>query len=280
MNPLNEATNITYKAEKELLRKLHKEYSRAYTNAYKELKDTMSKMPKGKLTQADMMKYDRLDKLIKNIQVEMKSAGAIQDFQMKTYLKNAYEVNYYHTGYAVDSTLGIKTGFSAVDRKQVEAVINNPLMKIAIDDNKVQVLQDIQRTLTQSVVQGEGIQDTAKKLKDRIDVSLSRATRIVRTETTKVMAKARVDGMERVAKAGIEIQKEWVATLDNRTREEHEELDGERVGVDENFSNGSPSPDEVNCRCTVVTYFPQYSVDKKDTYGYENYKDWKKQNGI
>lgn len=280
MKIFDEATKLTHRQEKALLKKMQREFSIAYTNAYKELSKMMDKMPDGKLSQAEMMKYDRLNKLIKNIQSEIKKAETLQDFQLKTYLKNAYEINYYHTGYMVDSTLGIKTGFSAVDRKQVNAMINNPLLKIAIDDNKVKVYQDIQRTLTQSVVQGDGIRETSKKLKKRIDVSLSRAELIVRTETTKTMAKARVDGMERVERAGIEIQKEWVATLDERTREEHEELDGERVGIDEPFSNGSMSPDEPNCRCTVVTYFPEYSKDRKDTYGYSDYNDWKRQNGI
>lgn len=280
MKILNDAEKLTHKEETKLIRRLQREYSRAYTNAYKELRKIMDKMPDGKLSQVEMMKYDRLDKLIKNIQSEMRASGTIQDFQMKTYLKNAYEVNYYHTGYVVDKTLGIKTGFSAVDRKQVEAMINNPLMQIAIDDNKAKVLQDIRRTLTQSVVNGEGIRDTASRLKDKIDSSLWKAEQIVRTETTKVMAKARVDGMERVEKAGIKVQKEWVATLDDRTREEHQELDGEIVDMGERFSNGEEYPNDVNCRCSVVAYFPDYSRDRKDTNEYANYRDWKRQNNI
>lgn len=281
----NQATKLTYAEEKKLLNELQHEFSIAYTNAYKELKDIMDKMD-GQLSQPNMMKYSRLDKLIKNIQDEVGRLGRVQDFQMKTYLKNAYEINYYHAGYSVDSTLGIKTGFSAIDRKHIDAMINNPLMNIAIADNKATVKMDIARALTQSVVKGEGIRDTSRRLKDRLDISLGRAERIVRTETTKVMAKARTDGMERVEKAGIKVMKEWVATLDDRTRDSHADLDGKRVGINEYFKPGLFNPgdgdaeESINCRCSTVVYFPEYSKDRKDEYGYENYNDWKKQNGI
>lgn len=286
-NIFDGAEKLTYQQEKALLKRMQREFSIAYTNGYKEIRKLIDKMPDGKLTQAEMMKYDRLNKLIKNIQDEVMRAERVQDFQMKTYLKDAYEINYYRTGYAVDSTLGVKTGFSAVDRKQVEVMINNPLLNIAIADNKARVQQDIARTLTQSVVNGEGIRDTARKLKDRIDVSLARAERIVRTETTKTMNKARTDGMKRVEKAGIRVQKEWVATLDGNTRDTHGALDGKRVDVDDEFKPGLFAPGEgsdpaevVNCRCSTVAYFPEFSTDRADEYEYANYEDWKRKNAI
>lgn len=282
---LKEAENITLSEEKKLLAKMKHDFSKAYTSSYKELSKVMDAMPDGKLSKNEMMKYNRLEKLIKNIQDEIASVERLQDFQMKTYLKNAYEINYFYTGYSVDKTLGIKIGFSAVDRKQVQAMIDNPLLKIAITDNKIAVRQEIARTLTQSVVKGEGIRDTAAKLKDRIDTSLYKAQRIVQTETTKVMSKARTDGMLRVAQTGIEVNKEWVATLDGTTRDSHQALDGKRVGVDEDFKPGLFAPGEgvdpgevINCRCTTVIHLPNYSTDKKDEYGYEDYDDWKRQN--
>jgi SPP1 gp7 family putative phage head morphogenesis protein len=283
----NEATKQTEKMEKEFINKLQREFSVAYTNARKELSKMIEKMPDGKLSQAEMMKYDRLTKLISNIQDEVKRAESLQDYQLKTFLKDAYEINYYNTGYAVDKTLGIKTGFSAVDRKQVEAMINNPLLNVAIADNKARAQTEIARTLTQSVVNGEGIRDTARKLKDRIDVSLNRAERIARTETTKTMSKARTDGMARVERAGIKIQKEWVATLDGRTRDSHQSLDGKRVDVGEEFKPGLKNPGDGNdpaevifCRCTTTAYLPNYSEDRQDKYEYANYNDWKRKNGI
>ena len=59
---------------------------------------------------------------------------------------------------------------------------------------------------------------------------------------------------------GIEMQKEWMATLDSRTRHSHRRLDGETVEYDSEFSNGCRYPGDpkgkpaevYNCRCTMV----------------------------
>ena len=93
--------------------------------------------------------------------------------------------------------------------------------------------------------------------------------------------------MQRVADAGIKIQKEWVASIDSRTRDSHADLDGKRVDTDDYFKPGLFAPGEgndpaevINCRCTTVVYFPEFSKDKKDEYGYKDYNDWKEQNGL
>ena len=80
---------------------------------------------------------------------------------------------------------------------------------------------------------------------------------------------------------GIEIQKEWVCTHDDRTRPSHLELDGERRDLDEEFSNGlqypgdpDGDPSEVyNCRCTLVAYLPELDEDTEGTSA-EGYDEW------
>ena len=86
----------------------------------------------------------------------------------------------------------------------------------------------------------------------------------------------RMAAYERAANLGIDIQKEWMATLDTRTRDSHQKLDGERVDWKKPFSNelmypGDPEgdPAEVyNCRCTMVPFYPEFEseADKRMTY--------------
>ena len=67
---------------------------------------------------------------------------------------------------------------------------------------------------------------------------------------------------------GIKLKKEWLATLDGRTRHSHAMLDGEQVDNDKKFSNGcmfpgdpnGPSWEVYNCRCTLIV-----AVDGVDT---------------
>ena len=87
---------------------------------------------------------------------------------------------------------------------------------------------------------------------------------------------------------GIEIQKEWVCTHDDRTRPSHLELDGERRDLDEEFSNGlqypgdpNGDPSEVyNCRCTLVAYLPDIGQEDRgssEDVSAEEYEKWEEQ---
>jgi uncharacterized protein with gpF-like domain len=95
-----------------------------------------------------------------------------------------------------------------------------------------------------------------------------RADTIARTETMRVLNEARQEATDQVVEeTGIEpsrVTRTWVATLDDRTRDTHAEMDGQIVGMDEPFVSpsgaelmypGDPNapPEEViNCRCVVA----------------------------
>ena len=86
------------------------------------------------------------------------------------------------------------------------------------------------------------------------------AIRTARTAFTGAQNAGRMDSYAAAEKMGIKLKKEWLATLDGRTRHPHAALDGEKVGTDEKFSNGCRFPGDpqgrpgevYNCRCTMV----------------------------
>lgn len=47
-----------------------------------------------------------------------------------------------------------------------------------------------------------------------------------------------------------DVNREWIATADDRTRDEHADLDGEQVGLNESFSLGFEPGQEPACRCS------------------------------
>jgi hypothetical protein len=59
----------------------------------------------------------------------------------------------------------------------------------------------------------------------------------------------------------IEMDKQWIATLDDRTRDNHAHMHMEKAEMDEPFSNGlmhpldpdGPPEEVINCRCSVVS---------------------------
>lgn len=47
-----------------------------------------------------------------------------------------------------------------------------------------------------------------------------------------------------------DVQREWIATSDDRTRDEHAEIDGEQIGLNDSFSIGEEPGESPNCRCS------------------------------
>lgn len=122
----------------------------------------------------------------------------------------------------------------------------------------------IKRVFTQAYVEGLGINEIIKQL-ENTELSRIRARLIARTETVTAANK----GAMFVAKdTGLLLNKTWLATNDNRTREDHKEVNGHQVGRDQYFNVGGfdmlhpgdrgghdgklpvPPKEICNCRCT------------------------------
>jgi len=114
-------------------------------------------------------------------------------------------------------------------------------------------LAGVRQHLESAFREGEGIDKMARRLEDAGVFDESRARLIARTESTTVANQAQLEGVATWSEAtGATVTKSWLATQDERTRDEHLILDGETVGIDETFSNGLPAPEEPNCRCTMT----------------------------
>lgn len=100
---------------------------------------------------------------------------------------------------------------------------------------------------------GEGIPDLRKRIEESGAFAPSRAELIARTETTTVTNAAGRESLSNwAAENDAKVFKQWLATQDDRTREEHAAMDGEEVEIDRLFSNGLLAPGEPNCRCSLI----------------------------
>ena len=145
--------------------------------------------------------------------------------------------------------------------------------------------KQISAAITAGIIQGKSIDHIADDLQSRIEtMNRVSAIRTARTAITNAQSAGTLASMKRLAALGVEVQKEWMATLDSRTRESHRNLDGERRELDERFSNGlmypgaSGSAKEVyNCRCTMVSYLPKYDSEDEPR---ETYNEWKRRKNL
>lgn len=141
--------------------------------------------------------------------------------------------------------------------------------------------KQITASVTSSILQGKSIKHMADDLQKRITtMNRNSAIRTARTAVTGAQNAGRMDSYAAAEKMGIKLKKEWLATLDARTRHSHAMLDGEQVAQDKKFSNGCRFPGDpqgppweiYNCRCTLIaavegvdTYTAQRRVRNADT---------------
>lgn len=207
--------------------------------------------------------------------------GLINDFIPHVFAENANRA-----AFAIDKALGVDTGFTLVSedvvRKVMEAgVFDTQLIKEVVADapefgpSAIQSLrkrelsyprdmswnrQKFTSAITQGILQGESIPNIVKRTESIYGRNRDAAVRAARTATTNVENAGRMNSFERAQALGIDMEIEWQATLDERTRESHRLLDGERIQLGEYFETengpirwpGDPLADPAetwNCRC-------------------------------
>ena len=207
-----------------------------------------------------------------------------------------YAENANMAAFEVESGIGYDThGFDLYDQSTVRRLIaeDNALVREVKPDRARDVAWNRQRfngAITQSILQGESIPNTEKRLRTVLKMDENAAVRAARTAITCAENAGRTDSYKRAKRLGIELEQEWMATLDQRTRHSHRELDGQHVPVGEKFKvdgieleyPGDPSaPGEYvwNCRCTLVAWFPDIEQEDPDRWSRlpdnMTYDDWK-----
>ena len=188
-----------------------------------------------------------------------------------------YSLNRNYSAYTIEKVAG-NVGFDLWDEQTVRRlIVDNPevmpyyppekALKRGID--LAYGKRQISASVTSSILQGKSIPGIAKDLQTRMpEMNKSSAIRTARTAVTGAQNAGRMDSYVSAEKMGIKVRKEWLATIDGRTRHSHAMLDGKVVDKDKKFENGcmfpgdpNGAPEETyNCRCTMVA-----SVDGVDT---------------
>lgn len=138
--------------------------------------------------------------------------------------------------------------------------------------------KQIESALISGILQGKPVDKIADSFFTVMKRDRSAAIRNARTAVTSAQNSGRQQAYEEAEQMGIDLQKEWIATFDDRTRDTHGALDGVRVGADESWETfnghvlrypGDPEgePSEVyNCRCTTRAVLKKINDKKRRTY--------------
>lgn len=155
-----------------------------------------------------------------------------------------YSLNRNYSAYTIEKVAG-NVGFDLWDEQTVRRlIVENPevmpyyppekALKRGID--LAYGKKQISASVTSSILQGKSIQGIAKDLQTRMpEMNKSSAIRTARTAVTGAQNAGRMDSYVAAEKMGIKVRKEWLSTLDGRTRHSHAMLDGQTADIDKPF---------------------------------------------
>ena len=182
--------------------------------------------------------------------------------------------NYNHNAYETEINTGISFDIyneDAVDRLLKEDPKLLPEWRIDEEKDYIWNRQKAENCITQGIIQGESVDQIANRLASTLSsTNMNKMRMFARTAMTAAQNAGRQKQMEDAEAMGIKLKKRWLASLDNRTRDTHQRLDGQEVPVKESFHVGTkdgtkfirypgdPNAEPAlvyNCRCTMIEVF-------------------------
>lgn len=286
---MDAAHKWTDKRIEELERKIRKEYSAAAKEMRKIAKERLKDYAEQRSAAREALKSGRITKEAFKSHMSTLAVAKARDRELLNALTSValtpktsalkliafeapevYAENANFATFLIEKATRLDTAFTLIDtgtvRKLFEA--NPKLLPVKTTVNEAKDIlwhsRKFVSSITQSILLGESVPDTAKRLSGVLETDARAAMSTARTALTAAENMGRMDSYERAERMGIRGVKVWEATLDGRTRDSHRQADGERIPIDEAFSNGlmqpgdpDGEPEEVyNCRCAM-----RYEVD-------------------
>ena len=258
------------------------------------------KVKAGELSEADykawrkgkILRSRQLSSTLGQVSQAMTEANRVAMAALSGKLPEVYAENANYAAFSICKETGAAVAFDLVDPDTVGHMLTAgaallPAVDVAKDVAWNRKLVSSQ--LTQGVLLGESIPKIARRVQNVTGSNIATAMRTARTAVTGAECAGRMNSYERAKGMGIKLKKEWVSTLDNRTRHSHRQLDGERIDNDEKakFSNGCRYPGDptaryaeiCNCRCTVIAAVEGFETDDAERWSKlpkgMTYEEWK-----
>jgi len=187
--------------------------------------------------------------------------------------------------YEIERDTGAAVNFSIYDMDTVSRLIKDKpelLPRRKVDTEKAMGWQQhkIANAIAQGIIQGEGIPEIAKRIaRDTSTAAEKSAVLYARTAMTGAQNSGRMQAYREAKDLGLEIDRQWVASLDWRTRDTHRELDGQIQPLDQKFKVGTKEieypgdptaePSLVyNCRCTLIPHYRGFDFSPGERVAY------------
>lgn len=240
-----------------------------------------------------MVESGRLKALVNTLTEDFVNSDKIAMQIVRGDLTDVYALNANYAAYKIEQDTGLGLSWTLYDHSTVERMIREepdvlPLPSVNIPLDEQWNRKHLNNAITQGILQGESIPHIADRLQRIIGMDRTAAVRSARTATTAAECAGRQDTYQLAKNMGIQLKKQWLATLDGKTRHAHRMLDGQTVDVEESFQvdgyklkcPGDPSAPGYliyNCRCTMISVdkFHDQNAPRAAKLGAVSYEEWK-----
>lgn len=173
------------------------------------------------------------------------------------FLHKSYGNQYYHAAFEIAKGTGAGANLAKLNTKTVDIIVKKPWAQDGknfsdrIWTNKEKLVNSLHTELTQSIIRGADPKQAIKNLADTMAVGKAQAGRLVMTESAAIASAAQKDCLNDL---GVE-KYQILATLDDRTSQICQDLDGEVFDMKDYEVGVTAPPFHPNCRTTTVPYF-------------------------
>ncbi len=285
-------------------------YGTALYEIRKILKELYDKYAEdGKLTNAQMTKYNRLKSVQDQVESILKKKLKEVDSLTKLLTKEQYQEAFYRHAYAIDQAGGMALNWGLIPEQAVEEAMKSPFSKLAsskaLSQSRTETVEKIRQEIGLSIIRGDSYEVLANRIDSILGVTVSgnkatytgkgasyRSLMVARTEGQRVLVDGHEKATAQAREMGCNIETIWDATLDGRTRPSHAALDGKpkddpdkgwfvpEIGwVSAPLHSGVASFD-INCRCRTRDQVKGYPPQERYVRGdgikpYQTYAQWK-----
>jgi SPP1 gp7 family putative phage head morphogenesis protein len=278
--------------------KMNRELYHIYSDTLKDVKSKLKAyleeyedLPYWKQQQTGRLKQ-LTDEIVEKLQEVYPQAKTV----IENFKQEQFETGYYGGYYTVEESQQADLPIAFLPDEVIRSAVRQPVASKTLSERLYKARNRLanrsQGAITSGILQGKGYAEIASVISSNSEANYRQALRIARTEGGRMRTQARQNSYEEMEKVGCDLQKQWLAALDRKTRKSHGHLDGQRVKIDEFFESdgfkaigprcfGVASMD-INCRCTTITIVdginPDYRRDNEtgEKIAFRTYDQWKK----
>ncbi|GHU79852.1 hypothetical protein AGMMS49992_32320 [Clostridia bacterium] len=214
-------------------------------------------------TRAANFRITRLESLQDNMRAQLSRVAAAQETATTDYLKNVFGISADEAAQEMWERLGMSG--ARLDSQTLTRILAEPWSgknySARIWDNAAQLQSTLESVMTSGLLNGDSVDDMARRIAEEMGVGLANARRLVRTEATYVHNQTTLESYRR---AGL-TQYEYMTAKDERVCDVCGPLDGQRFNIDEAYPGVNCPPMHPNCRCTTLAVLGEAARAETET---------------